>query len=166
MVRSFDLAQAAQDTLQALKDGTHSEAQMDLFEYMFSAALEKIGDRRVIKTAEWERILYVYTEVLKFAPVRQPNEDIPETDVVIYCDYSRYIEGKSCSGKKKRGYACDKDTSLTNQMTFGWKQCKSTVAMVPLMVRPSLAKVNDCANQKFYIYRPLHLRMEFGGSLR
>lgn len=134
MVRALDLAQTAQDTLQALKDGTYIEAQMDLFEYMFSFAVERGGIERKIKAAEWEKILYVYTEVLNFAPVRQPNDNIPETDVVIYCDYSRYIEGQSCSGKKKRGFACDKDTSLNNEMTLGWKQCKSSVAIVPLMV--------------------------------
>lgn len=138
MVRALDLAQAAQDTLHALKDGTNNEAQMNLFEYMFSFAVQKDGNEKKIRMTDWERISYVYTEVLNFAPVRQPNDNIPETDVIIYCDYSRYIEGQSCSGKKKKGFACDKDTSLNNLMSLAWKQCKSSVAMVPLMVRGPL----------------------------
>ncbi|PLB50857.1 hypothetical protein P170DRAFT_474405 [Aspergillus steynii IBT 23096] len=137
MAKALDMAQAAQDTLQALKDGTHNEAQMDLFEYMFSFAVEGNGNNRRLKMDEWERIVNTYTEVLKFAPVRQPDEDIPTTEVVIYCDYSRYIEGQSCSGKKKRNLACDKDTSLTNKINFVWRQCKSTVAMVPAMALTS-----------------------------
>ncbi|KAK1142040.1 hypothetical protein N8T08_008246 [Aspergillus melleus] len=41
MASAFDLNKAALDTMRALQQQTHSEAQMDLFEYMWSFAVKK-----------------------------------------------------------------------------------------------------------------------------
>ncbi|THD00194.1 hypothetical protein EYZ11_000385 [Aspergillus tanneri] len=56
MTSAIDLAQAATDTLQALRDNTYNQAQMDLFEYMFGFAIETVNGQRRINQRDWAYI--------------------------------------------------------------------------------------------------------------
>lgn len=131
MTSAIDLAQAAADTMQALKDQTHSEAQMDLFEYMFSFAVKTVNGRRQIDDSAWEWINRILVQVLKFK--HSTDQKVAE-DVVIYCDYSRYIEGTRCNGDKKKNMACDKDTSEDVEINSVFNWCKSKSGYFPIMV--------------------------------
>ncbi|PLB50842.1 hypothetical protein P170DRAFT_463924 [Aspergillus steynii IBT 23096] len=130
MASAIDLAQAGVDTMQALKDQTHTEAQMDLFEYMFSFAVKTVDGRRQIGPSDWDWINRIFDKVLK---LKSFKEEKMAEDVVIYCDHSRYIEGTECNGNKNKKMACDKDISGDVEINSVFKWCKSKSGYFPVM---------------------------------
>ncbi|KAH8429797.1 uncharacterized protein LDX57_007469 [Aspergillus melleus] len=130
MKGALDLAAAAVDTLDALSTQTNNVAQMDLFQYMFGFAVTTVNGHRQVNQNELDYIKGIYTNVLNFALLR---EDRKPNDVVIYCDYSRYIEGVDCNGVENKSVACDKDTSQKANIDFSYKSCKSKSGYIPLM---------------------------------
>lgn len=136
MSGAFDLNKAALDTMRALKDNTHSEAQMDLFEYMYGFAVKQVNGQRRVEERYWKQIYRIFERVETFSTEKEKNH-VGIHDVVVYCDYSRYIEGRCCDGTNSLFTACDKDTSKEFSMDLGWRFCRSSSGYVPNMVRVS-----------------------------
>ncbi|PLB50840.1 hypothetical protein P170DRAFT_508944 [Aspergillus steynii IBT 23096] len=130
MTGALDLAAAAVDTLDALSSHTNNAAQLDLFQYIFGFAVKTTNGHREVIPEEVNYIKGIYNNVLKFAVL---TGDERSNDVVIYCDYSRYIEGMDCNGVENSSVACDKDTSRKVDMDFSYKSCKSKSGYIPLM---------------------------------
>ncbi|KAB8346225.1 hypothetical protein FH972_023270 [Carpinus fangiana] len=151
---AFDLASAGQDGLNSLDSGTASQEMQNLRDYIF---YETSGTDQAAR-AKFSVAQNVFRDVLSFdkangapSPKGQPGQ-LPVDDVIVYCDYSRFTEGKSCGdGSDTPGYACDTDTNLDVLMDDGYTKCKSSLSRDTTMAwtlnnndEPAIAQVQIC----------------------
>ncbi|KAL1963046.1 hypothetical protein VTN77DRAFT_8794 [Rasamsonia byssochlamydoides] len=122
MTDAFDLARAALAAINALQAGTANEAQRDLMHPVT------------------QRVIQVFQGVLAFDKNGngQPStlaagSRPPSDDVVVYCDYSRFIEGQTCSGVKDPTVACDRSIQKNIEMDDAYKSCKSNLSPEGIM---------------------------------
>lgn len=130
---AFELAQSGLDVWNALNGGTYNQAEIDLLENMFAWAVTNDNGQKNVNTGheQWTYIQDIFQGVLDFkAPSKSPPR---ATDLIVYCDFSRYIENEDCKHNKKPGYACDTASNQEVKMDTSWKGCKS-VKPFPIMV--------------------------------
>lgn len=135
---AFALAQAGLDVWNSLNGGTNTQAELDLLENMFAWAVKDDNGQKTVNTDHeyWTYIQTVFTGVIGFEPLKSSKAGLPSTDVIIYCDYSRYTKNKDCNGKRKLGYACDTDNNQIVKMGASWHGCKN-IKTSGIMVRGS-----------------------------
>ncbi|KAJ5815071.1 hypothetical protein N7474_006848 [Penicillium riverlandense] len=146
---AFELAQSGLDAWNALNGGTYNQAEIDLLENMFAWAVTNDNGQKSVNTghAQWTYIQDIFQGVLDFkAPSKSPPR---ATDLIVYCDYSRYIENEDCKQNKKPGYACDTASKKEVKMDMAWKGCKS-VKPFPVMAMTDLnnffaAQIDICS---------------------
>ena len=125
MANAFDLASAAQDTLGALAGGSANQAQQDLMDYLFFEA-KKNG---AIDTTWplWYQVNNVYSTIAGWSTKSTDKSNMGSNDVIFYCDFSRFTEGKSCDGTADKNVACDTDTQIDHVMDSDYTGCKNSV---------------------------------------
>jgi hypothetical protein len=130
---AFELAQSGLNVWKALNEGTYNQAEIDLLENMFAWAVTNSNGQKSVNTdhEHWTYIQDVFQGVLDFQGTSR-NPPV-STDLIVYCDFSRYIENEDCDHKPMKGYACDTAKKQEVEMTAFWKGCKS-VKPFPVMV--------------------------------
>lgn len=110
MSSAFDMAQAGSDTLTQLStlgSGAVWDAQKHLISYLFPAALT---NGNIDKTStNWGKVSNTFSAVLKYNN-NQGQPELTSSDyrsltpesVVVYCDYSRFMENKDRMEINKR----------------------------------------------------------------
>lgn len=145
MKDAFVYSQAAIDALNSLADTdpTHDPAyiaKLDLLQYLFLNTMKHPptvdGTDQV-----FQKVLDVFTQVQRFnhngdgSYTVRPQGELPSDDLIVYCDYSRFQEGRACDGHRNPSQACDRDTGSTVNMDIGYKGCKEN-SLFEEMVRP------------------------------
>lgn len=132
---AFAYNQAAVDTLNYLANTDPSNdpsylAKIDLLQYMFKNTMSN-PPTVVESDAMFQHVLSVFTAVQLFNQKGdgtysvRPQGTLPSDDVIVYCDYSRFQEGRQCDNRVNSSTACDRDTGLTVDMDKNYKGCKS-----------------------------------------
>ncbi|KAL9097562.1 MAG: hypothetical protein Q9165_000458 [Trypethelium subeluteriae] len=130
---AFDFSQAAIDALDALGAGTGNQAadvaKSDLLDYIFVSARPGRGQRVDPNNQNFRRVRATFNAVKNFGQFQgtfRPEDGAAETDVVVYCDYSRFDnhEDKDCFGREKKGFACDPHIGALVKMDDDYKDCK------------------------------------------
>ena len=133
MSKAFDFNQAAIDVLDALSAGTGNQAadvaKSDLLDYTFVSARPGRGQRVDPNNQNFKRVRATFNAVKKFAHFQgtfRPQVSVSISEVVVYCDYSRFDghEDKDCSGVEKKRFACDPHVRLEVEMNEFYKDCK------------------------------------------
>lgn len=129
---AFDLANAAYESFAWLPNSDNSAssvAQRDLVSYLFADALA--NGNIDPNNPKWQAAANKFGAVLNY----DTNLGNPETaplsykslktnNLVMYCDYSRFVENYNCEGKKSRGAVCDKSIGMAYPMDDNYKSCK------------------------------------------
>lgn len=108
---AFEISHAALDALSALGDGSFNESQRDLLRYIFQDAMpspNKIDPNEVY----FEKLVGMYKAILKFEKLspKPTNGPLPADDVIIHCDYSRFMILKNSDGSKNKTHSYDQDS--------------------------------------------------------
>lgn len=149
MKGATDMAQAAEDLFVALSSagsGPVRQAQEDLVSYLFTEAMTdgKIDPNNENHITAFNTISNVlnYYQTKDGKPQTTPANyrDLKTTDLIIYCDYSRFKENQNCNGETKKGYTCDTSIGVSFLIGDIYSNCKSTSAfkMSETQVRPSI----------------------------
>ena len=135
MKDAFVYSQAAIDALNSLADTdpTHDPAyiaKLDLLQYLFLNTMKHPptvdGTDQV-----FQKVLDVFTQVQRFnhngdgSYTVRPQGELPSDDVIVYCDYSRFQEGRNCDGSLSSSMACDRDTGLAVDMDADYTGCQA-----------------------------------------
>jgi hypothetical protein len=105
------------------------QAQIDLLRYLFA-------DARASDTNDliFQQLLTTFRLILSFrpagngGPLPRPDKGIPPGDgVIIYCDYSRFLENRDCDGEFVENKACDTDLMQVIDMTDAYLGCKHSL---------------------------------------
>ncbi|KAJ5594876.1 uncharacterized protein N7459_001084 [Penicillium hispanicum] len=124
---AFELAGIGRDTLNTLKNGKGSQAQIDLLDFMFGFAVK---DNKAEHTGYLDTVTSVFEQVLDFkknkdgSPSAQTGS-YPVGEVVVFCDYTRYRENVDCSGYDSPGNACDTVLQMEVAMSDLYHNCKN-----------------------------------------
>jgi hypothetical protein len=151
MRQAFIYNEAALDALNAIgsqsnvNDPIHI-AQHDLFQYVFRVAMK---DGKIDPSySKFKKVRSAFQAVKRFDKtgdgLSSPlAEDVPQADgLIVYCDWARFEEGKSCSEKKHAGVACDLDLQQDVAMGPLYKSCKTGQTTAP-MVRNYLSLLTN-----------------------
>lgn len=142
MRQAFTYNEAALDALQAIASQNNVNepahvAQRDLFQYLFRVSMKngKIDP----SYSKFKEVKSAFQAVKRFDKtgdgLSSPlAEDVPQTDgLIIYCDWARFDEGKSCSGKKDAKVACDRDLQQDVAMGPLYSSCKKRGEQSPIV---------------------------------
>jgi hypothetical protein len=142
MRQAFIYNEAALDALNAIgsqnnvNDSIHI-AQHDLFQYLFRVAMK---DGKIDPSySKFQRVRSAFQAVKTFDKtgdgLSSPlAEEVPQDDgLIVYCDWARFEEGKSCSGKENAGVACDGDLQQDVAMGPLYKSCKTGQTRAPMV---------------------------------
>jgi hypothetical protein len=94
--KAFDLAKAAQTTIQSLEKGTASTEERNLQRYPFQITMS--GNGINANSQSWMSLKNQYSDVLKFNqnngdPSPMPSGNLPADDAILFCDFSRFSMG-------------------------------------------------------------------------
>ncbi|KAK2597384.1 hypothetical protein QQS21_006008 [Conoideocrella luteorostrata] len=127
MSGAMDLNQAGLDLMKNMKkegSGPTWDAQNDLVNWLFN---EATTNGKVDPNGEpWHNITITYDNIAtKYSTIKTAEQDakgkyvgLDTNDVVIYCDYSRFVKGQDCKGAKRKNAVCDKSLDRPLDVTF------------------------------------------------
>ncbi|KAI9044673.1 uncharacterized protein KD926_011643 [Aspergillus affinis] len=118
----------------ALKDGTHSEAQMDIFEYMFGFAVENVANNRLMITSPY---------VVEWKPEIRSNGSIRQMDASALLDHEILHE-------LTHALSQDDTDDVNGMRSYGWKR-STVIGQTP----------HDGKNAENYAYFGLGRRAAF-----
>lgn len=142
MRQAFIYNEAALDALKIIGSQNNVNepvhvAQHDLFQYLFRVAMK---DGKIDPSySKFKKVRSAFQDVKKFDKtgdgLSSPlAEDVPQADgLIVYCDWARFEEGKSCSGKKDAKVACDRDLQQDVAMGPLYKSCKIGGKTAPIV---------------------------------
>ncbi|CRG84227.1 hypothetical protein PISL3812_01541 [Talaromyces islandicus] len=160
MKQAFIYNEAALEALNALSNQSNTDratnvAQRDLFKYLFSVAMD--NGNIDPSYSKFKMLRSAFRAVKKFdrrgdgfsLPLTG-NELLPTNDLIVYCDWSRFDEGASCSGKKDPKVACDRDLQQDVAMGQLYKSCKTGQKEAPITFthhedQNKLAQIQMCS---------------------
>lgn len=125
---ALEMGHIALQTLEALKRGKGITADIELLDYMFGFAVKGKTPR---PSGYLDRVISVYEQILDFdkngdgRPLSMPSGQPPIDDVVVFCDYTRYMEDQDCFGNAQDGWACDTVMGIEVKMDSVWHSCKT-----------------------------------------
>lgn len=148
MQSAFDLAQAGSDAMgdlaiaKSINTNTLT-AQRDLVSYLFAESMT--GGKIDPTTRNWQSAASIFSRVLAYN-TGQPGASaasyraLPSSEVILFCDYSRFKENVDCLGNPKPGYVCDTTMGVFWPISSIYSNCKSTSSLKLTSVEVSGSK--------------------------
>ena len=135
MINAFKLAGAGSDTLKQLSQSSSTPtwiAQKDLLSFLFAETMT--NGNIDTNNARWTVAEDMFSSVLQYKTTTDGGAErntmsyktLSVSDVIVYCDYSRFEEDKDCNKDPKKGYTCDHSIGQDFQMNKIYSDCKKT----------------------------------------
>ncbi|RJE19852.1 hypothetical protein PHISCL_07808 [Aspergillus sclerotialis] len=132
---AFDLADAGfgafSEVGYSTQGGPRVQALSDLVSYLFADAMTdgRVDPMNTNFASAWDKFGKVqdYNTEGQGEPAQTPRSYIGlgSNELVIFCDFSHYIENEDCIGNKMKGYVCNKAIGAFFPMDKNYKHCKN-----------------------------------------